>query len=148
MERTDSGFYVIDAYSLSKTSGKPFHLAQRFPNYPRLYDALAEAQLKRDALLHARREKLSQRFLQVQMVAHSAKEKNELRRLTIEQNLLAAEKNRTARLEKLRISSRELVERAKSRAKEHRLTNIAIQGIVIFPKGLIPFSGGHPTHAT
>jgi hypothetical protein len=83
------------------------------------------------------------------MVAHSAKEKNELRRLTIEKNLLAAEKNRTARLEKLRISSRELVERAKSRAKEHRLTNIAIQGIVSFPKGLIPFSGGgHATHAT
>lgn len=129
MERTDSGFYVIDAYSLSKTSGKPFHLAQRFPNYPRLSDALYEAQLKRDALLDARRVKLTQRFQQVQMVAHSAKEKNELRRLTIEQNLLAAEKKRTARLEKLRLSNREMVERAKSRAREHRLTSMANQGI-------------------
>ncbi|KAH8552200.1 hypothetical protein BGW37DRAFT_490985 [Umbelopsis sp. PMI_123] len=127
MERSNSGFYTIDAYSLSKSSGKPFHLAQRFPNYPRLVDSTAEAQLKREALLHARREKLSQRLLQVQMVAHSAKEKNELRRLTIEQNLLAAERNRTARLEKLRLSSRELVERAKSRARQHRLNDMAIQ---------------------
>ncbi|KAG2182713.1 hypothetical protein INT44_005693 [Umbelopsis vinacea] len=127
MERSNSGFYTIDAYSLSKSSGKPFHLAQRFPNYPRLVDAAAEAQLKRDAFLHARREKLSQRFLQAQMVAHNAKEKNELRRVTIEQNLLAAERKRTARLEKLRLSSREMVERAKLRAKQHRLNDMAIQ---------------------
>jgi hypothetical protein len=145
MERSNSGFYTIDAYSLSKSSGKPFHLAQRFPNYPRLVDAAAEAQLKRDAFLHARREKLSQRFLQAQMVAHNAREKNELRRVTIEQNLLAAERKRTARLEKLRLSSREMVERAKLRAKQHRLNDMAIQGIICAPVCYL-FAHRHFTH--
>lgn len=128
MEKTSSGFYVIDAYSLSKSSGKPFHLAQRFPNYPKRLDALLEAQLKRDALLDAKRQKLTQRMLQVQMVAHNAKEKSELRRQTMEHNLLMADRKRAARLEKLRTSNREMVERAKFKAKQHRLKSIALQG--------------------
>lgn len=127
MEKTSSGFYVIDAYSLSKSSGKPFHLAQRFPNYPKRLDALLEAQLKRDALLDAKRQKLTQRMLQVQMVAHNAKEKSELRRQTMEHNLLMADRKRAARLEKLRTSNREMVERAKFKAKQHRLKSIALQ---------------------
>lgn len=129
MERSNSGFYVIDAFSLRQASKKPFHLEQRFLRSTSGNNStLEEAEIKREALLQDRRDKLSRKFLAVQQVAKDVKARRDAQRLIFMQSLQVAELKRQHHIEQRRIASKELVERAKTIARENTLRYEAEQG--------------------
>lgn len=128
MERSNSGFYIIDAFSLRQASKKPFHLEQRFVRNNNNNSTLEEAEIKREALLQDRREKLNRRFLAVQQVAKDAKARRESQRLLFMQSLQVAELKRQHHIEQRRMASKELVERAKVIARQNTLRYEAKQG--------------------
>ena len=135
MERTGSGFYIIDAFSLRQTSKKPFHLEKRFlRSNTSLENAnttnLEEAVVKREALLEARRQKLNRKFLAVQKAVKEVEARKESQRLMFWQSLQVAELKRNNRIEERRAQSKELVERAKIVARQNLLRYEAEQGKV------------------
>ncbi|KAI9264046.1 T-complex protein 11-domain-containing protein [Phascolomyces articulosus] len=128
MEKTGSGFYIIDAFSLRQTSRKPFHLEKRFLRNTSLNSSsqnsttsLEEAGVKREALLEARREKLNRRFLAVQKAVKEVEARKESQRLLFWESLQVAELKRNHRIEQRRAASKELVERAKIVARQNIL---------------------------
>lgn len=143
MEKTGSGFYIIDAFSLCQASRKPFHLEKRFLNsgendMATTTTSLEEAEIKREALLQERREKLSRKFLEVQQVVKQAQARKESQRRVFQQSLQLAELKRKTHIEQRRAASKELVERAKVIARQNSLRFEAEQGI-LFPLSLAPF---------
>ncbi|CDS02838.1 hypothetical protein LRAMOSA00241 [Lichtheimia ramosa] len=126
MEKTGSGFYIIDAFSLRQASKKPFHLEKRFLNsgendMATTTTSLEEAEIKREALLQERREKLSRKFLEVQQVVKQAQARKESQRRVFQQSLQLAELKRKTHIEQRRAASKELVERAKVIARQNSL---------------------------
>ncbi|KAI9032799.1 T-complex protein 11-domain-containing protein [Phycomyces nitens] len=117
MSPENTGFYTVDADKLH-TSRKPFHLQRRFHQQQSL-TTLETAELKREAFLQERREKLHQKFQQVQSVVRQVKASREHRRILILQSLEAAETNRRTQIEERRMASKNLVERAKIIASQN-----------------------------
>ncbi|KAI8150307.1 T-complex protein 11-domain-containing protein [Fennellomyces sp. T-0311] len=120
MEKTGSGFYIIDAFSLRQASKKPFHLEQRFLRSTK-NNGLEEAEVKREALLEARRQKLNRKFLAVQKAVKEVQARKESQRLLFLQQLQVAELKRNNQIEQRRAASKELVERAKIVARQNIL---------------------------
>ncbi|KAI7851860.1 hypothetical protein BDC45DRAFT_205386 [Circinella umbellata] len=132
-----SGFYIIDAFSLRQTSKKPFHLEKRFLRNNNSLDntntsSLEEAEVKREALLEARRQKLKHKFLAVQKAVKEVEARKESQRVLFWESLQVAELKRNNRIEQRRAQSKELVERAKIVARQNLLRYEAEQGN-IFP---------------
>lgn len=121
-----SGFYIIDAFSLRQASKKPFHLEKRFLRMRT--SSLEEAETKRAAILEARRQKLSRKFLAVQQVVKNVQARKEAQRVLFWQSLRVAELNRNNHIEQRRAASKELVERAKIIARQNMLRFEAEQG--------------------
>ncbi|KAF7732511.1 hypothetical protein EC973_003257 [Apophysomyces ossiformis] len=119
MEQTVSGFYIVDSMSLRQASKKPCHLEQRFLRMNPSISSLEAAELKREALLEARRQKLSRKFLEIQKVVEEVKARKEKRRLMILRSLEVAEVKRKNQIEQRRAASKELVERAKVIAQQN-----------------------------
>ncbi|KAL0088649.1 T-complex protein 11-domain-containing protein [Phycomyces blakesleeanus] len=117
MTPENSGFYTVDADKLH-TSRKPFHLQRRFPQQQSL-TTLETAELKREAFLQERREKLHQKFQQVQSVVRQVKARREHRKISILKSLETAELNRRTQMEERRMASKNLVERAKVIASQN-----------------------------
>lgn len=137
MEKTGSGFYIIDAFSLRQASKKPFHLEKRFLNSGEndintTTTSLEEAESKREALLQERREKLNRKFLEVQQVVKQAQARKESQRQVFQQSLQLAELKRKTHIEQRRAASKELVERAKVIARQNSLRFEAEQGTFPF----------------
>ncbi|KAG0183078.1 hypothetical protein DFQ29_000081 [Apophysomyces sp. BC1021] len=81
--------------------------------------SLEAAELKREALLEARRQKLSRKFLEIQRVVEEVKARKEKRRMMILHSLEVAELKRNHQIEQRRAASKELVERAKVIARQN-----------------------------
>ncbi|KAI8089130.1 T-complex protein 11-domain-containing protein [Halteromyces radiatus] len=116
-------YYTVNVDCLCQTSRRPFHLDLRFP--PTIDTTLTrqveqKAQVKRDSLLTQRRFKLHQRFLQVQRTVQQVKARREQQAILFLQSLENAERNRIDQLEQRRIINKQLVDRAKSIAHQHR----------------------------
>lgn len=125
-------FYTIDGDSASchqqrKQRHHPTtsHLALRFP---RDSSTLEQAQLKRDDLLLQRQIKLAQRFTKIQRTLQQVKARREQQALEFLQSLKNAEQNRIDHLEQVRTTNKQLVERAKSIAHQHRSQTKADRG--------------------
>ncbi|KAI8364648.1 T-complex protein 11-domain-containing protein [Radiomyces spectabilis] len=122
MERDSAGFFFVDALSLCQTSGRPYHLEKRFlhnVNYQTTTTTLQAAEIKRQAFLEARRQKLNQKFLQVTRVVKENQARKENRHLLFLRSLELAESKRNHHLEQRRSASKKSVERAKIIALQH-----------------------------
>ncbi|CAG8605865.1 7974_t:CDS:2 [Paraglomus brasilianum] len=134
MHRTDSGFYVIDVLPLHHASKRPFHLEKRMrskkssPLYSsNLPLSPAEAHLKREAILEARRLKLARQFLHVKDVLDKQHQRalrdSSAKRSQIQTTLRMAEKNRNLILQKLVEQAAQEVARCKEVARMQQLKN-------------------------
>ncbi|CAO3613808.1 unnamed protein product [Cunninghamella echinulata] len=96
---------------------KPFLSELR---YPITKTTLEQAQVKREIILAERKLKLSQKFLEVQKVVEQVKARREKQASLFWSSLKTAESNRTLQLEQIRITNKQLVDRAKYIANQHR----------------------------
>ncbi|KAI8800526.1 hypothetical protein BJ742DRAFT_655411, partial [Cladochytrium replicatum] len=143
MERTKSGFYVIDALALKQPAKKPFHLEDRlrskdvaaadsFHTNPLdllpsegAADAVAShtlrGALRHAAFIEARRSKLSKHTERISKVHAEHKRRldseSESRRAQLDETMMAAERNRNAIIDAAVQHARETVERAKEVAR-------------------------------
>ncbi|ORY96122.1 T-complex protein 11-domain-containing protein [Syncephalastrum racemosum] len=89
MEKSTSGFYIIDAYSLRQTSKKPFHLEKRF-----LKPSLIDAELRRETAELNRNNHIEQRRA-------ASKELVERAKVIARQNMLRFEQEQKQQRAKL-----------------------------------------------
>ncbi|KAJ3085810.1 hypothetical protein HK102_013808 [Quaeritorhiza haematococci] len=138
MERTNSGFYVVDVLALKHPAGKPFHLEARLssrqkshhvssPHSPTSGVVIHHSRnaARRAAFLEARRTKLARRDLHVRRVCAQHRQRvsgdSNAKLSRISKNLEAAEKNRLSILERQRQSAAQQVAHAKKVAElQHR----------------------------
>ncbi|KAI7868769.1 T-complex protein 11-domain-containing protein [Spinellus fusiger] len=111
MEPEHTGFYTVMADTLH-ISKKPCHLQRRFLQQAS-FTTPETATIKREAILQEKQKKLNQRFQQVQYAVEQIEIRREHRRRAILQSLETAEHKRQTYLDKRRIASKNLVERAK-----------------------------------
>ncbi|CAO3620654.1 unnamed protein product [Cunninghamella blakesleeana] len=76
--------------------------------------------MKRDIILAERKFKLNQKFLEVQRVVEQVKARREKQASLFWTSLKTAESNRTNQLEQIRMTNKQLVDRAKHIANQHR----------------------------
>ncbi|KAG9305080.1 hypothetical protein G9A89_007720 [Geosiphon pyriformis] len=135
MYKTDSGFYVIDVLPLHQASKRPFHLEKRmeskksatYPSQKLLLQTPNEAQAKREAILEARRLKLSRQFLHVKDVLSKKHEHalhdSSAKRSQIQRTLQSAEQKRNTILQHLVEQCAQQVARCKEVARQQQLKN-------------------------
>ncbi|KAJ3277222.1 hypothetical protein HK104_003544 [Borealophlyctis nickersoniae] len=122
MEKTSSGFYVIDVLSLKHPSGKPHHLEARLSSRSTRSSSLSKGLARRAAFLEDRRSKLARRTSHVRDVCAAHRRTANAPRgtqsiETLSERLRSAERNRNTILERRGQSCAQQVARAKAVAK-------------------------------
>ncbi|KAI8876855.1 Tcp11-domain-containing protein [Backusella circina FSU 941] len=115
-----TGFFTVEAVSLGQSSRKPYHLEKRFKRHLNKLTTLEEAEIKREAILEARRQRLEQNYLKVKRIAREMKEKREIKNAFLLKSLETAEVKRNQHIEQRRAASKKSVERAKRIALQNQ----------------------------
>ncbi|KAJ3047818.1 hypothetical protein HK097_011147 [Rhizophlyctis rosea] len=122
MEKTSSGYYVIDVLPLKQPAGKPHHLEDRLSSRSSRPPSatLSKPLARRAAFLEDRRNKLARKTSHVRAVCAAARgRKSTNAATTLLERLQLAERNRRNILERRAKSSAEAVAHAKEVAKLH-----------------------------
>jgi hypothetical protein len=133
-----NGFYTFDAIPLHQLSKKPFHLEKRFNRDLNISNDGAsntkssnkknQVEIKREAILEERRNKLNQNFLKVKRIAKEAKDRQQNKINLLFKSMQVAETNRNLYIEQRRANSKKTVERAKCIALQNQLRSEQEQG--------------------
>jgi hypothetical protein len=130
-----TGFYIVDAIPLSKSSKKPFHLEKRFKRDLNLSSSAntkkkdpRSVETKREAILEERRNRLNQNFLKVKRIAKENKDKQKDKINLLYKSMELAETNRNLYIEQRRANSKKTVERAKCIALQNQRKSEQEQG--------------------
>lgn len=133
-----NGFYTVDAIPLHQLSKKPFHLEKRFNRDLNISNDGAsntkssnkknQVEIKREAILEERRNKLNQNFLKVKRIAKEAKDRQQNKINLLFKSMQVAETNRNLYIEQRRANSKKTVERAKCIALQNQLRSEQEQG--------------------
>jgi hypothetical protein len=127
-----TGFFTVEAVSLGQSSRKPYHLEKRFKRHLNKLTTLEEAEIKREAILEARRQRLEQNHLKVTRIVNEMKEKREIKNAFLLKSLETAEVKRNQHIEQRRAASKKSVDRAKRIALQNQKRSQMEQGIVMF----------------
>lgn len=133
-----NGFYTVDAVPLHQSSKKPFHLEKRFKRDLNISNDDAsntnsnnkknQVEIKREAILEERRNRLNQNFLKVKRIAKEAKDRQQDKINLLFKSMQVAETNRNLYIEQRRANSKKTVERAKCIALQNQLRSEQEQG--------------------
>ncbi|KAI8636027.1 T-complex protein 11-domain-containing protein [Parasitella parasitica] len=125
---TRNGFYTVDAVSLHQSSKKPHHLEKRFKRDLNISNApncsnhkKNQVEIKREAILEERRNRLNQNFLKVKRIAKEAKDRQQDKINVLSRSMQVAETNRNLYIEQRRANSKKTVERAKCIVLQNQL---------------------------
>lgn len=116
--KNKKGFYTITTTKEQTTSTKPIHLEERFSSKKKrnLNEVLNKqaVEIKREAILQERKNRLNQNFQKVARIAKEMKDRRENKINLLSKSMELAEANRNQQIEKRRAVSKQTVERAKN----------------------------------
>jgi hypothetical protein len=128
------GFYTINPSSPSPTKEsmiKPTHLEKRFNSNNKNTATKLNKQaveIKREAILQERKNRLNQNFLKVARIAKEMKDRREDKINLLSKSMESAESNRKQHIEKRRAASKQTVERAKNIVIANQYKSLQEQG--------------------